>query len=221
LGKEGYNTDTFHLLMMIRGNECLEGGCTMIREVIVVEGKHDTTAIQRAVRADTIETGGSAVNKEVLSRIEFAQRKRGVIIFTDPDHAGERIRSIVSKRVPGCKHAFLTQEEATLHNDIGIENAKPDAIRNALAAVRTEAEAEGTDLEWADLYRAGLAGTDGSSVRRLKVGRKLRIGYANAKTFMKRCGMFGITRLEVAEALQECGWQEAGIQLASEGGMES
>jgi len=173
----------------------------MIKEVIVVEGKHDTTAVKRAVDADTIETGGSAVGKDVLARIELAQRKRGVIIFTDPDHAGERIRSIVSSKVPGCKHAFLAQEEAMLNDDIGIENAKPEAIRQALAGLRTEAESPGTDFGWPDLYAAGLAGTEGAARRRLLVGRRLRIGYANAKTFLKRCAMFGITRDEVAAAL--------------------
>ncbi|MCI3923280.1 ribonuclease M5 [Paenibacillus sp. TRM 82003] len=177
----------------------------MIKEVIVVEGKHDTTAIRRAVAADTIETGGSAVNRDILARIELAQKRRGVIILTDPDHAGERIRSIVSKRVPGCKHAFLSQEDATLAGDIGIENARPEAIREALEGVRTEAEAGGTDLSWADLYTAGLAGTDGSAERRLKVGRALRIGYANAKTFLNRCAMFGIGRREVTDALNACG----------------
>lgn len=176
----------------------------MIREVIVVEGKHDTTAVKRAVEADTIETGGSAVNKEVIARIKLAQEKRGVIILTDPDFAGEKIRSIVSKRVPGCKHAFLSQEEATLRDDIGIENAKPEAIRSALSAVRTEAASGGTDLSWADLYAMGLAGRDGSAKRRLEAGRKLRIGYANAKTFLHRCAMFGIAKHEVAEALAAC-----------------
>ncbi|WP_309122885.1 ribonuclease M5 [Paenibacillus sp.] len=178
----------------------------MIKEIIVVEGKHDTTAVKRAVDADTIETGGSAVNKDVLARIALAQKKRGVIILTDPDYAGERIRSIVSGRVPGCKHAFLSQDEATLGDDIGIENAKPESIRYALEAVRTEAEAPGTDVAWADLFVVGLAGTAGSAHRRLLVGRKLRIGYANAKTFLKRCAMFGIRRTEIAAALAACGW---------------
>lgn len=176
----------------------------MIREVIVVEGKHDTTAVRRAVDADTIETGGSAVNREVIERIQLAQQKRGVIIFTDPDHAGERIRAIISCRVPGCKHAFLAQEEAAGKDGIGIEHAKPEAIRQALADVRSEAEKTGTDLEWSDLFAQGLAGVDGAAEKRLKVGRKLRIGYANAKTFLKRCAMFGITRQEVEQAAAAC-----------------
>lgn len=176
----------------------------MIREVIVVEGKRDTIAVRRAVDADTIETGGSAVGQDVLSRIELAQKKRGVIILTDPDHAGERIRSIVAGRVPGCKHAFLAREDALLADDIGVENAQPEAIREALAGVRTEAESQGTDFGWADLHAAGLAGTIGAAERRLCVGRRLRIGYANAKTFLKRCAMFGITRAEVEEACAAC-----------------
>jgi hypothetical protein len=56
------------------------------------------------------------------------------------------------------------------------------------------------------LFVVGLAGTDGSAHRRLLVGRKLRIGYANAKTFLKRCAMFGIRRKEIAAALAACGW---------------
>ena len=35
----------------------------MIKEMIVVEGKDDTAAIRRAVEADTIETGGSAIGR--------------------------------------------------------------------------------------------------------------------------------------------------------------
>jgi ribonuclease M5 len=178
----------------------------LIREIIVVEGKHDTTAIRRAVQADTIETGGSAIHNDVLAQIAKAQQLRGVIILTDPDHAGERIRRIVADRVPGCKHAFVAQLEATHSGDIGIENASPESIRNALAQVRTEAESPGTDLTAADLTLAGLAGVSDAAQRRFIVGRKLRIGYANAKTFLKRCAMFGIRRSDLDEVLAACGW---------------
>ena len=42
-----------------------------IKEIIVVEGKDDTTAIQQAVNADTIETNGSAINEEIIEKIEL------------------------------------------------------------------------------------------------------------------------------------------------------
>ena len=83
-----------------------------VYEVIVVEGKNDTIAIQKAVEADTIETQGSALEPYVLAEIKRAQQKRGVIIFTDPDYAGEQIRKKIAREVPGAKHAFLSPKKS-------------------------------------------------------------------------------------------------------------
>ncbi|MEF2968760.1 ribonuclease M5 [Paenibacillus sp. M1] len=181
----------------------------MIKEVIVVEGRDDTVAVKRAVDADTIETGGSAINEATLRKIELAMERRGVIIFTDPDHAGERIRKIVAKRVPGCKHAFLREEDATKRGDIGVENAAPEAIREALARVRTEAVAEsGGDagaglISWEDLLAAGLIVHPAAAARRRFMGERLGIGYCNGKQFYKRLAVFRISREEFASALIE------------------
>lgn len=175
----------------------------MIKEIIVVEGKDDTAAIKRAVEADTIETNGSAIGEEVLRRIELAMERRGVIIFTDPDHAGERIRKIVSQRIPGCKHAFLPQEDALYRGDIGVENASPEAVRRALATVRTEGSEGEPELTHADLMEAGLLVHPDAARRRLLMGNRLGIGYCNGKQFMKRCTSFRITRREFREALEQ------------------
>jgi ribonuclease M5 len=71
-----------------------------IEEVIVVEGKNDTRRIQEVVDAGTIETMGSAVHEDILGQIEHAEEVRGVIVFTDPDFAGEKIRKIIIEAVP-------------------------------------------------------------------------------------------------------------------------
>lgn len=173
----------------------------MIREVIVVEGKSDTAAIRRAVEADTIETNGSAIGEQVLKRIELAHQRRGIIVLTDPDHAGERIRKIVAARVPGCKHAFISLEEAQYGDDIGVENAPPEAIRRALSQLRTEAPGAEPEVFWSDVIAAGLTGRPDSGARRWRAGLALGIGYCNAKQFWKRCVMFNITRDEFAAAI--------------------
>lgn len=175
----------------------------MIKEIIVVEGKDDTAAIRRAVDAETIETGGSAINAQIIRRIALAQERRGVIVFTDPDHAGERIRKIIASRVPGCKHAFLTQEEAEKNGDIGIENASSEAIRFALEHVRTDYEAKESEIGWEDLIEAGLIVHPQAAARRMEMGKILGIGYCNGKQFYKRCQMFQISREEFGRALQQ------------------
>jgi ribonuclease M5 len=175
----------------------------MIQEIIVVEGKDDTAAIRRAVDAETIETGGSALNPDVISRIELARQTRGVIIFTDPDHAGERIRKIISNRIPGCKHAFLTQEDAEKKGDIGVENASPGAIRRALEDVKTDYAGKETEIHWEDLIQSKLVTDENAAARRLEMGKILGIGYANGKQFYKRCKMFQISRERFYSALEQ------------------
>lgn len=174
----------------------------MIKEIIVVEGKSDTAAIRRAVEAETIETGGSAINNQVYEKIRLALERRGVIIFTDPDHAGERLRRLITARFPGCKQAFLSQEEATYKGDVGIENASPELIRKALANVKTDFKLQQSQITWEDLMEAGLIVHPQASERREVMGKLLGIGYANGKQFFKRCQMFQISRDEFEKALE-------------------
>ncbi len=175
----------------------------VIKEVIVVEGRDDTVAIKRAVEADTIETGGSAIGADVIRRVKLAQERRGVIILTDPDHAGERIRKIVAQQVPGCKHAFIPEDEATRKGDIGVENASPDSIRAALARLHTEMPSAEVLIDWDDLMMTGLVMHKDAAERRMKMGNLLGIGYCNGKQFHKRLRIFGITREEFAAALSQ------------------
>ncbi|GEB34009.1 MULTISPECIES: ribonuclease M5 [Brevibacillus] len=173
-----------------------------IKEVIVVEGRDDTAAIKRAVNADTIETGGSAIHARTIEKIRLAQQKRGVIIFTDPDYQGERIRKIISRSVPGCKHAFITQEDGMKKGDIGVENATPEVIVRALSEVRTEMAETAGEITSDDLLENGLTSGSDAKERRIKLGEALGIGYANAKQMLQRLNAFQITRAEFKAAVE-------------------
>ncbi|MCF6095152.1 ribonuclease M5 [Microaerobacter geothermalis] len=173
----------------------------MIKEVIVVEGKNDTIAVTRAVEADTIETGGLAITEELIQKLKLVQERRGIIIFTDPDYAGERIRRVLSERVEGCKHAFLPRIEALENGDIGVENASPEAIKEALLKVRTEADDRfKSPITWDEMVSFGLTGGKGSKEMRMVLGDKLGIGYGNGQQFFKRLRVFGISRDEFLSA---------------------
>ncbi len=174
-----------------------------IKEFIVVEGKDDTTAIKRAVNADTIETNGSAINQETIEKIKRAQETRGVIIFTDPDFPGEKIRKTIAEKVPGAKHAFLPKEAAIAKNGkgLGVEHAQLEAIRNALRDAQIMSETIKEEITQDDLIIAGLIGGAGSKERRIILGKLLKIGYTNGKQLHKRLMMFQISRQEFAEAL--------------------
>ena len=175
----------------------------MIKEVLVVEGKMDVVAIDKAVEADCIITEGFNLKPQALDSIAKAYKKRGIIIMTDPDSAGERIRRFLPKRFPEAKHAFIPKEDATANNDIGIEQASPEAIRTALAKVRTMDWEPTNNFTGADLLKAGISGSPAASEKRAKLGAVLGIGYANAKTFLQRLNHYGITRQEFQQAVAE------------------
>lgn len=177
-----------------------------IKEIIVVEGKHDTQAIRRAVNADTIETGGSALSDRTLSEIKRAQLERGVIIFTDPDGSGERIRRLVAEQVTGVKHAFIPRAKARGKGKIGVEHATDATIIEALAQVRTETEMNDDgmhEIAWDQYIDLGFVGQPHSTQFREHVAMKLGIGYANGKNFFRRLQVLHIGKEELVQAIEQ------------------
>lgn len=175
-----------------------------IREVIVVEGRDDTAAVRRALDAETIETHGFGMSEEMWARIDAAHRSRGIIVFTDPDYAGEQIRRKITERYPDAGQAYLPRQEALKNGDIGVENAGADAIREALSKAHRRTDTEDR-FSMEDLAEAGLVGTAGSRERRRKVCETLGIGYGNAAAALARLNGYGITREEFYGALQSIG----------------
>ena len=177
----------------------------MLKEVLVVEGKMDTVAIRRALEADTIETGGFTLAPYTLRQIEAAYKKRGIIILTDPDGAGERIRKFLTERFPEAGQAFIPKVQATANNDVGVEQAQPEAILAALAKVRHHEYRPQAEFSHMDLFQYDLNGSPQAAARRDALGAELGIGYGNAKRFLERLNHYGVSREEFLAALAKIG----------------
>lgn len=174
----------------------------IIQEWIVVEGKDDIAALKRAVQAHVIATSGLGIEEATLKLIEKAVVHPGVIVFTDPDFPGEKIRRIINERIPGCKNAYLAKKDGLKDGNVGVENASPQAIRKALENAKAIVTSERIYSQ-EDLLDLGLLfGKDARSMRRA-VGEYLGIGYANAKQFLERINSYGITREQLIQAIEK------------------
>lgn len=173
----------------------------MIQELVVVEGKDDISAVKRAVEADVVCTHGFGLTEDILKVIENAAKTRGVIVFTDPDYAGDKIRRYIDKRVPNCKHAYLPRHLGKKGDNIGIENATPESIFEALSKVQTLVDNE-TTFTLQDMFEFGLNG-EGSKDKRRFVGEKLGIGYCNSKQFVNRLNNYSITIEQLLEVINQ------------------
>lgn len=176
-----------------------------IQEVIVVEGKDDTKRIKMAVNADTIETRGSAISDEILDQIAELQEKRGVIVLTDPDYSGEKIRKTIREAVPGVKHAFLKRKDAVPDHQgsLGVEHASPEAIREALKNLYTEVPDAPAMISRETLVAKGLINGSGAKKKRELLGEILNIGYTNGKQLYKRLRLFEIMPGDFEDAMQK------------------
>ncbi|HEX3032533.1 MAG TPA: ribonuclease M5 [Bacillota bacterium] len=175
----------------------------VVKEVIVVEGKNDVAAVKRAVKAEILITGGFSLPAAKIRQIRKAQQMCGVIVLTDPDTVGERIRKKLNEIIPGCKNAFLPREDAIKDGDVGIENASPEAILAALSRVHTWVEELPEVFTMADLSLLGLTGNELAAQKRAKVGKILGLGYTNSKQFLNRLNHYGITREEFLKACEQ------------------
>lgn len=184
-----------------------------IKEAIIVEGRDDEARVKQSIDAMIIVTHGFGIKEETWKLIDKAYREKGVIIFTDPDHAGEMIRRKIEKRCPKALHANLSREKARKNKDIGVENASSEDILTAILSAKSKkSETQGksllsnnsqseSSLSPEDIYALGICGGEGAKIRRERLCDKLGIGYTNAKGFIKRANDFGISKKDIMEAL--------------------
>lgn len=199
--------DKERAIVVWEGDALMDGVRPRIDEVVVVEGIHDKQRVQEAVDADIIVLGGDRIGHRTMELLRRAVSSRGVIVFTDPDGAGERIRRRIDQAVSGCKHAYLRKGQAIGNGALGVEHASIDSVRDALTGVRQrvpEARNPDTEPEFtdADLYAYRLIGHPDAANRRAQMGDALGIGYGNAKAFLKKLNALRVTREEFVEAAE-------------------
>ncbi|MCO0831737.1 ribonuclease M5 [Fructobacillus sp. W13] len=182
-----------------------------IKAAVVVEGWSDTQRLSLAVDCDTIETRGSALEKPVLDQIKRAVKERGVIVLTDPDFNGNRLRNMILKAVPEVTLAAITKDEGRAdhdnpHKSLGIEHAPLKTLQAVLLEADKKAssgkERPASDITFDFLFDLGLLGAGESKKKREQLGNELSFGYANGKQLLSRLVALGYQQEDVLNALK-------------------
>ncbi len=171
--------------------------------LIVVEGKSDKDLIESFLDADIITTNGSEVSRETINYIKEARKIRDVVVLTDPDSPGKRIRDILNQNIDGLLHAFIPKEKAIKRHKVGVAESSKEVILEALNHLVPSSYENTSALEYSDLYDLGLLGQNDSSYKRQIVENELHLGHCNGKTLLKRAKALGLSREDLEEALHE------------------
>lgn len=167
-----------------------------VNEVIVVEGKNDVAKVKSSVDAFVVSTSGSHISHQLIKMLKQFNQERGLILFFDPDNAGEKIRSLIAEQIVDVKHAFIKKSDCQIKGDIGVEHASVSVIRESLNNVISYQNNK-SDLLFVDMIELGLANTSASRLKRESLCNALNLTYANAKTLYKRLLMLNITKADL------------------------
>jgi ribonuclease M5 len=171
--------------------------------LIVVEGKSDKDLIDSFMNADIVITNGSEVSRETISYIKEVAKKRDVIVLTDPDSPGKRIRDVLNSNIPGLLHAYIPKEKAIKRHKVGVAESSKEVVLEALSHLVPNKYVEHPTLTFNDLMELGLVSSTDSTRKRDLLDKKFHVGHTNGKSLLVRCNSLGLTRKDLEEALHE------------------
>ena len=176
----------------------------MRNKVIVVEGKNDKEKIKSLYKdIYVITTNGSSIDPNAIIVLKELSKTHDIILFTDPDHAGDRIRKILAKELVNVYHAFIDKDQSISSNNkkIGVEHARAEAIKNSLDHLMLVQTKSTSDITYSFLYDLNLIGHPYAKEKREMLSKKINIGHVNGKTLYHRLHMFNVSKKDVLEVL--------------------
>lgn len=162
-----------------------------IKETIIVEGKYDKERLKKITDAAIIVTGGFSLykDKKIIKAIAFAAKEAGIIILTDSDGAGFRIRNyikqclgnegtILNAYIPSIKGKEKRKDAPGKEGILGVEGIDEETLSEILKNTTTTLEnspQNETVLTKAMLFEDGLSGKENSEELRKKLTEELSL----------------------------------------------
>ena len=156
-----------------------------IKEAIVVEGKYDLIKISRLFDTLIIPTNGFDIykNKSKLNMLKTVAQKSGIIILSDSDSAGFRIRNHIRNCLGDVvvKNAYIPEIEGkekrkdapSKEGFLGVEGISDEIIVNAVMSQTQQVEQSGEKITKTDFFELGLTGGAESGQKRAKLCKKV------------------------------------------------
>ena len=158
-----------------------------IEQAVIVEGKYDKIKLSSVINAVIIVTNGFGIfnDTEKLSLIRYYAKKTGIIILTDSDSAGRKIRSyiksavndgeIINIYIPDIFGKEKRKLKPSAEGKIGVEGIDCRTLEDAFikSGVTVSEYSRVNNITKCTLYNLGLSGCPDSSALRKKLQKSL------------------------------------------------
>lgn len=159
-----------------------------VKYPVIVEGRYDKIKLSSILEADIITTDGFSIfnDSDKLSLIRKLAAQDKVILLTDSDRAGFRIRSYLSGAIAADRlvQIFIPElpgkekrkQKPSAEGTVGVEGTPAELLRTLFAqagVLRDGDEPPQTAITRQQLYELGLNGGANSAALRRRVARAL------------------------------------------------
>lgn len=160
-----------------------------IKEVIVVEGKYDKEALKRITDAPVVCTRGFNLykNRSLINYLRNEARKNGLIILTDSDSAGFRIRNYLRQCIGSegkISNAYIPTVEGKEKRKtvpgkeglLGVEGIAPEILEKILKKAskgNEECRERKKITDKTEFFALGLSGGENSADMRKELAKEL------------------------------------------------
>lgn len=161
-----------------------------VRQPIIVEGRYDRIRLSSLIDGVFIETGGFRVfkDRELVASLRHIAETTGVILLTDSDGAGFKIRNylknvlgknakITDVYIPAVRGVEKRKAAPSAEGLLGVEGIDSETLLLAFerAGIGCEKVEKKSDLTVADLFQAKLTGAPNSAERRRELLKRLSL----------------------------------------------
>ena len=147
--------------------------------ILVVEGKEDASYLSNYIDSEIVTTNGFDIPKEVISYL----KDKKVIVLTDPDEAGLKIRQKLNELLPTVINVEVDIKKCIRNTKNGVAECDINEVLTKLKPYYIDKNDSQSDITINDLYNLGLMN---NKDLRDEVSRRLNLGKCNAKTLYKR-----------------------------------
>ena len=182
-----------------------------INQTIIVEGKYDKIKLKSVIEANIITTDGFRIynNAQKRALIKNIAEKTGIIILTDSDSAGRKIRSfikncvgdanicggqIINAYIPRISGKEKRKNAPSKENILGVEGTDKDllldvlgkfGIRNSEFGMKNEKTEKSRQITKQDFFEDGLSGGKDSVKKREYLCGRLNIPYMQSNALLE------------------------------------
>lgn len=188
-----------------------------IDEAVIVEGKYDKIKLSSIIDTVIIVTNGFGIfkDREKLELIRYYAKTTGIIILTDSDNAGRKIRGYLKSAVGGgnIRNVYVPdvfgkekrKDKPSAEGKLGVEGIDKELILEAFAksGITTSVREKPHDISKLTLYELGLSGGTQSSTLRKQLQRSLNLPECLAATALVEVLNTMMTADELAERMEK------------------